>query len=101
MVQENLFEDGGVAISSEREYDFLSRITRISNPHRPGETVLWTSTQYDLLDRPILTTYPDNSTASISYNGSETTVVDPAQKSKRLKYDSLGHVIRVQEDPSR
>lgn len=99
-VQQYLFEDGGMAITTDRAYDFLGRVTSVSNPHRPGETIVSTSTQYDLLDRLTQTTYPDSAVSTVSYTGSKKTEVDPAQNSKTLKYDSLGDLLSVQEDPS-
>ena len=98
-IQRNQLEDGGVAITIDEQYDALGRNTRTSNPHRPTDSIVWTSRIFDALDRVSQITYPDGAVAAMSFAGDETTTTDPAQKATRHRYDPLGRVIRVQEDP--
>jgi RHS repeat-associated protein len=85
-----------------RLYDALGRAEQVSNPFRPwqGETPVWTTKQFDALGRTALVTLPDGAQVVTSYFGNQTTVTDPAGKSRRVVTDALGRTAQVVEDPS-
>src|SRR5207302_10850826 len=62
----------------DTQYDGKGRKSQESNPYRTGDTVVWTTFTYDLLDRPLVTTKPDASTVQYSYAKNQTTVTDEA-----------------------
>jgi YD repeat-containing protein len=90
----------GTYIASKKEFDQLGRVKRATNPYKPGETVLWTTTNYDALSRPISVTSPDGATVLIAYSGSSKTVTDQAGKKRKGTSDALGRMIQVIEDPN-
>jgi YD repeat-containing protein len=89
-------EDDGV-ITVEREYDGLGRLHRLSNPYRSWQDE-WTTTDYDALSRVRVVTTPDGAQTVTSYDGSATTVTDPAAKVRTSVADGFGRVVRVIED---
>jgi RHS repeat-associated protein len=85
-----------------KEYDARGRVSHVSNPHNehdPSDPLLWTQTDYDILNRPTRVTAPDNAPTVTSYSGNETTVTDPAGKSRSSTTDALGRVVSVTEAP--
>ena len=80
-------------------YDGMGRAGQISNPHRDGETPVYTTTVYDLAGRVTAVTTPDGATVSTVYNGNQVTVTDQALKKRRNESDALGRLIKVTEDP--
>src|SRR6266545_2511688 len=80
-------------------YDGMGRVSQTSNPHRNGETPVYTTTTYDLAGRVIAFVTPDNATVSTTHNGAQVTVTDQAGKRRRSETDGLGRLIRVTEDP--
>jgi RHS repeat-associated protein len=81
----------------ETQYDANSRKWKVSNPRRSAETAVWTESAYDVLDRPSVTTAPDNSTVQYAYSGNQTTVTDEAGNQRRYTYDGLGQMTKVEE----
>ncbi len=95
----------------DREYDWfcscLGRISRVSNPYRTGETIRWTQTLYDRLDRVEFILAPDHNPQNIYvnsiryiYSGNAVTVRDQGLKDKRYVYDALGRLTQVVEPDS-
>jgi RHS repeat-associated protein len=80
-------------------YDALGRVSQTSNPHRNGETPVYTTTTYDLAGRVAAVTTPDNAVVSTTYSGNQVTVTDQAGKRRRSETDALGRLIKVTEDP--
>jgi RHS repeat-associated protein len=80
-------------------YDALSRVSKTSNPHRDGETPVYTTTTYDLAGRVTAVTTPDGAVASTTYNGAQVTVTDQAGKQLRSETDAFGRLIKVIEAP--
>jgi RHS repeat-associated protein len=89
----------------ETEYDEMDRGKKVSNPYRPGETVLKTENTYDGLGRVIKTTTPDNSETVTTYGlatsgsqiGTMITVEDQSDKVMRSISDAQGHLLRMDE----
>lgn len=94
------YESANNYIATRQNYDTLGRISQSSNPYRAGETVLWTTTQYDALSRQTSVTTPDNAVFLTSYSGNQVTVTDQAGKARRSATDALGRLTSVWEDPS-
>ncbi|MGH8247943.1 MAG: RHS repeat domain-containing protein, partial [Gammaproteobacteria bacterium] len=88
----------------KQEYDEMGRVFKVWNPfHEPlhaGETLRWTTTEYDTLGRIKQVTLPDNSTVVTTYTGNETTVSDPAGIAKKSLTDALGRLTEVIENSS-
>jgi RHS repeat-associated protein len=99
-----------VAVSTA--YDNLGRVTRVSNPYfakAPGLAEVGTATgsappfkqtQYDVLDRVVSITHPNQSAETTSFKGFEVKLTRPAnlngQVQTRLEVrNALGEVIRV------
>jgi YD repeat-containing protein len=81
----------------ETTFDALGRVYRVSNPYRAGESVLYTSFNYDVLNRTVLVTKPDGSTVRSDYSGPCQTITDESGKKRRTCTDALGRLIRVDE----
>src|SRR5262249_18415998 len=95
------YEDAATYILTQQNYDEMGRLHQRSNPYRPAsETPLWTTTQYDALDRIIQVTMPDANIVTTSYGGNQTTVTDEAGRSRRSTSDALGRLTSVLEDPN-
>ncbi len=83
----------------ETQYDVLSRVTQVSNPHGPTESPVWTVNSYnDGLGRLTSVMPPGNAGSSqFAYSGNTVTVTDPAGKQRRTYTDALGRIVRVDE----
>jgi RHS repeat-associated protein len=81
----------------DTQYDANGRKWKVSNPRRSAETAVWTQLAYDALDRPTVTTAPDNSTTQYAYNGNQTTITDETGNQRRYTHDGLGQLIKVEE----
>lgn len=90
------YRDGTYVISNT-EYDALGRVKRVTNPYKPGESQLWTTTTYDALSRPLTVTTPDNAVVTTAYSGNVVTVTDQAGKQRRSITNALGQLVRVDE----
>jgi YD repeat-containing protein len=99
-IQTRQYESATDAITTLQEYDEMGRLKRTSNPYRSGETIEWTTTQYDALGRIIQVTQPGGAVTATVYAGNQTTVTDPASKVRRSLTDALGRLTQVVEDPS-
>jgi RHS repeat-associated protein len=89
----------GREVDVDTIYDGQGRIKKKSEPFFAGAaTVYWTTIQYDLIDRPVLTTRPDGSTQSVSYNGLTVTSTNELGQQKIVTKDALGRNARVTDD---
>ncbi len=100
--------DGKYYLKSAKIYDALGRISKLSVPYGTGDTnesnmftatvpsTLYTTTSYDVLDRP---TSVANSigTTSMSYAGVETTTTDANNHQKKVSSDAYGNIVKVKE----
>ena len=81
----------------DTRYDKKGRISKVSNPYRSGETIVWNQTAYDDMDRPTTRTGPDGSTTTYAYADNQTTVTDQSGNARRYTYDGLGRMVKVEE----
>lgn len=96
------YETAGSYIAVRQTYDILGRSSQTSNPFRPGETILWTTTAYDDLSRVKSVTTADNAVVKTAYNGNRVLVADQNDtdqlRRKRIsRTDALGRVKDVWE----
>lgn len=82
------------------DYDGLGRVARVSNPLRPGQAPVYTTTVYDLAGRVTHVTTADGAAVTTSYRGNEVTVADQNGKQRRSTMDALGRLTQVVEDPA-
>ena len=99
-------ESGTTFIISDRQYDKMGRVSRVSILYRGalGSAInpsnQWTSRSYDALGRTTAVTFSDtvsNWTAQTEYQGIYSTATDEALKKRRQKVDALGRIVRVDE----
>ena len=70
------------------------------NPSRSGDGLNFPVTySYDALGRVTGTTRQDGSAAAVNYLGPVVTATDEAGKVKRSRYDALGRLVQVTDDP--
>ena len=61
----------------------LGKVVAISEPYAPGNTPIFTTYTYDSSGRALTVTAPDGASVTrYLYHGNQTTVTDPAGKSK-------------------
>jgi len=86
------------SINVDTAYDAAGNVYSISNPYRPGDAILYTSTLYDALHRPLSTTKPDgiNSTRS-SYAGNVVDSWDENGTHTQHVTDGLSRLTKVME----
>ncbi len=92
-------------VSSDVEFDSMGEPVKSFNPYtvanltdtRPTNIKFSEITQRDGLGRTLLTTLPDLTTVSATYNGLTATATDQAGKQRRQLADALGRTIRVDE----
>ena len=76
----------------------LGKMTQVSQPYAPGDTVRWTVYTYDASGRTLTVTAPDGvSVTRYTYQGNVTKVTDPLQKWKQYTSDSNGNLVLVTE----
>lgn len=95
-------EDAANNVYSEvsTNYDLAGRAYQTSNPYTGG-TIYWTTTQSDVLGRPISIALPDNSVTRYSYSANTATVTDPTGKQRKSVLDGVGRLSSVYEpDPA-
>lgn len=91
----------------DTEYDSTGREWRHSNSYRdtvPNNSTppsrLWTTKQYDALDRISTVTAPDGSVSTTVYSGNTVVVTDPAGKAVKSIADMKGNNLQVIEAPN-
>jgi YD repeat-containing protein len=79
----------------------LGKMTSVSQPYAPGAIPVWTTYTYDSSGRTLTVTSPDGASVTrYTYHGNQTTVTDPAGKSKTMTTDAMGNLVTVAEpDP--
>jgi RHS repeat-associated protein len=86
----------GQTIRGLTEFDALGRQKRKSRPFfLSGGTPLWTTTDYDVLSRPVLVIEPDNTTSSTAYSGLTTIGTNALGQTKTVIKDSQGQQVSV------
>jgi RHS repeat-associated protein len=96
-VESRQYETSTTYVTIKQTYDSMGRVSQVSSPYRSGDSVLWTTTGYDLLGRVLTVTTPDNAVVSTAYSANQTTVTDQAGKVRRSVMDGLGRLVRVDE----
>lgn len=82
----------------------MGKMKRVSQPHAPGATAVWTVYEYDELGRTTKVTYPPN-TGTVGNSGFTTyeylwntvKVTDPAGRWKKYTMDGFGNLTSVEE----
>jgi RHS repeat-associated protein len=92
---------GNVVSRVDTAYDAAGRVSTVSNPYKSPETPLYTTYQYDKVNRVTKVIPTDGSSTSnntsYGYYGNQTTVTDNAGKQRRFYTDGLGRLARVDE----
>ncbi|MGD9159118.1 MAG: toxin TcdB middle/N-terminal domain-containing protein, partial [Desulfobacteraceae bacterium] len=93
--------DGTKTIITDTTYDNAGRVTAKSIPHYSGDTVYWTTYQYDA-QRGYMSRQdnPDSTYKTIIQNGLTETIIDEKNHSKTITKDSLGRLKKVVEATS-
>lgn len=97
--------DSNGDVFTETEYDNMSRVKKVSNPYRTGETIYKTESFYDDLSRVWKVKTPDNAEILTTYDlattganiGTVVVVKDQALKERRSITNALGQLERVDE----
>lgn len=83
----------------DTEYDNLGRIMRKSEPYFTNDAVYWTEfNEYDLINRPIRITSPDNTETTNTYTGYKSLVVADSTGKKLTRTEernSFGNLVKV------
>lgn len=94
------YESANGYIAVRQTYDVLGRSYQTSNPFRSGDTIVWTTAGYDVLNRVISVTTSDSAVVGTSYSGNTVTVTDQVGKQRKSVTDALGRLIQIYEDPN-
>ncbi|MFN0141771.1 MAG: RHS repeat domain-containing protein [Pyrinomonadaceae bacterium] len=96
------YESDGGYVATKTEYDALSRVNRVTNPYRPlqNETVYWTESFYDALNRVTKVRTSDNAEVNTAYSGNTIAVTDQAGKQRRSVVSVFGQLVRLDEPDS-
>lgn len=81
-------------------FDGMGRTKQVSDPYRSGDTVVWTTSVYDIQGRVTSVTTPDGAAVTTSYSGNTVTFTDQAGKKRKSETDALGRLTKVTEDPT-
>lgn len=86
----------GQWIVNETEYDVFGKTARYTEPYFEGSTKLWTSTEYDEINRPIKQTSFTGRILHTCYEGLKVTVEDGHKKTSKW-LDAMGNNIKYQD----
>ncbi len=87
----------GQTILSDAVYNRKGYVVKSSYPYFQGESIYWTTYEYDTVGRIITQTEPGNRVTSTSYNGLITAVTNPLGQSTTAFENTLGRTIEVQD----
>ena len=91
---------GNVISNVSANYDLLGRPYKTSNPYT-GSPSYWTTTAFDVLDRPTSVTLPDGSATTYApYTAQTVTITDPAGKKRKSQSDAAGRLVALTEPDS-
>ncbi len=80
------------------QYDALGRVAKVSQPYFvSGGTPRWTTSTYDVLDRPLVQTAPDSGTTTRVYQGLTSSVTNALGQTQTLVRNSLGQSVSVKD----
>jgi YD repeat-containing protein len=107
--QEKALAAGGAWDVVDTIYDSMGLVSQESRPYRSGDTIQWTTTTYDALNRIISVQHPDGSTMQSFYNessrpnvasispGETTRIQDAWGRERWSREDSSGRTVEVVE----
>ena len=82
-----------------KQYDGKSRLWKVSNPSNNG-SYLYTVNSFDALDRVVEVKRPDNLSITTAYEPDGAKVTDEDLVARKSRYDALGRVVAVVENPN-
>jgi RHS repeat-associated protein len=93
----HVYYPNGSVVDTTHDPD--GRVACVSNPHGSGSSPTDGNTcyTYDVLNRVLKTTNPDNSTKTSSYNGETITLTDENSHQRQMTVDGLGRIVEVLE----
>jgi RHS repeat-associated protein len=93
----HVYYPNGSVVDTTHDPD--GRVACVSNPHGSGSSPTDGNTcyTYDVLNRILTTTNPDNSTKASSYNGETITLTDENSHQRQMTVDALGRITEVLE----
>jgi len=91
------YEGGSNYIAVQTQYDAMGRSYKVSNPFRPGETVVWTQTAFDSLGRVHTINTPDGSMVTTDYSSNFVLVTDQIGTQRLSKTNAIGQLKDVWE----
>lgn len=98
VLRESVESLDGRLIDSDSRHDTRGQVIAKSEPFLENETALWTAVQYDILGRPLITTKPDASTESASYDGLTAVSTNGLGQTKTVVSDVLGRMVSARDD---
>lgn len=87
----------GQTIFVARDYDTLGRLERVSLPYFERQSVFWTETRFDALDRPVEEIRPDSTRVTRTYSGLTTTTTSPAGHSSKSTKNLRGRTVKTSD----
>ena len=93
----HVYYPNGSVVDTTHDPD--GRVACVSNPHGSGSSPTDGNTcyTYDVLNRLLQTTNPDNSTKTSSYSGETITLTDENSHQRQMTVDALGRITEVLE----
>ncbi len=85
----------GNNIFKDKQYNNLGQLTRESRNYFGGDTIYWTTYQYDLIGRAIKVTTPDNNITTTTYNGLSTTITNALNQTVTHTNNSQGKLVKI------
>lgn len=96
-IEQRQYENASDFITIKTKYDLLGRTAKTSNPYRSGETIAWTTTEYDLFGPVTSVTTPDTAAVRTAFAGDRFLLTDQAGRQRVTRVDALGQVRDVWE----
>jgi len=90
----------GETLLSDKIYDVNGRIVSVSDSYFSGTMPQWTTTDYDVVDRPTRAISPGNRQSTISYSGLTTTAANALNQQTIAVVDTQGHTVSVTDAQS-
>lgn len=100
IITETQDKDGGL-VYGQTQYDHLGHSYKTSRPYLANATPVWTTTTYDILDRPLTTTAPDNSVTGVAYSGLTTVTTNAKSQTRTEVRDSQNQLVTVADAQSK
>jgi RHS repeat-associated protein len=85
----------GRAVYQDTEYDTLGRVARSSLPYYSNEPAYYARNTYDLMDRVVTQTAPDDTVTTTAYNGYTTSLTNALGQTSTRLTNSQGQLVRA------